>query len=244
MKKVGVILIFLLVLTSLFVFPNFVSAEDKLGRDIPVETFADSFNNSASRWDYLTKEWKNIILSNPVAYGINLSFEKISFVFKILIGEEYSLSISIWVIILMWLLIALKAAELFRISKLLKGKFSYLGGFAIAIILAHLQIYRILYDFVGDLWNSEKLWWVRILIVIVIVALVLLVNYVNGILKKFLNDLDTKAKNQQAEEIAKLAEKHDKELQEIKADYKKAKKDAEDEVDNIKQGYDDSLASD
>ena len=151
MKKIGVVLVLFLFLISLIVYINaqsdFDQFEDAVDKGIEdkvenLEGKIDEYTDQdkwEEKWDYLGKEWKNILLKNPVVFASDTFLKKISIVFEILLGESYSLSIGFFFLIFLWLYL------LFNLSFLLKaffsGGISWVMSFLILLLFARIGFF-------------------------------------------------------------------------------------------------------
>ena len=118
-KKLGVLLVISLLLAVFFL--QFVRAENLAGLPFdpskdPQETIEDFRNKTISKWDYLGREWQTIFLKNKYVAIVDNFFKKNPKVFFILFGTPYSLSLTLLLIIALWLVTAF---WVFRFSKLL-----------------------------------------------------------------------------------------------------------------------------
>ena len=159
---------------------------------------------------YLEKEWQNILLKNKVISAIDSFFRKITWVFRILFGEHYSLSFVLFIIIVLWFIIALKVAEISKAAGMERGV-SYAMGVIFAIIISQLRLLRIIIEFVGNFIFSQKYTWARYLLMGVVGIIFILFYYLSTALSKYMEEARKKAKERAAElaeeKITKLTEK-------------------------------------
>ena len=160
MKKLGIFLIFLLLINFLAI--SLIHAETAPG--IPSiltpeeteKTIADLKNKSLTKWDYLGQNWQVMLLKNKVVASLDSFFTKISIIFVILFGMPYSLSITLLVIILLWIFFFFKFGEIFKDFSAFSEGTSWFIALGLTIILAQLQILKKITQFLGWLLFVNK----------------------------------------------------------------------------------------
>src|SRR3989338_3842042 len=91
-----ILVVFLLVSVSLILVLQTAKAQDDilgLPAGLSPEEVEKTQEKVEGKWDYLAREWKNIFLKNKFVSAIDSFFTKISIVFRILFGMEYSMSL-------------------------------------------------------------------------------------------------------------------------------------------------------
>jgi hypothetical protein len=141
------------------------------------------------KWDYLQKEWKTILLSNPVFAKIDGVFTKVSFLFVLLFGEPYSISLILLLVIILWLVFA------FLIKNILKSTIDfnlfvdYAIGFGVAIIFAQIGLFRVLVNSFLTLVFAQNLWFGRLMISLVFTGVILGLFYLQNLFKKYMKEI-------------------------------------------------------
>ncbi len=221
MKKAGILLISLLFLNLLaitLIQTNLTKAQEtppglppQLGQD-PEELIEGVKNKTETEWQYLSKEWPKIFLKNELISAADTFFTKISIVFRILFGQPYSFSITLLAIIILWLFIVLKSGDIINSWGLVKGWSAYLIGAALAIILAQIQVLKMIINFLGWLVFAKKgtLW--NISMILVIILIFVLLYYLFSILSKYLKEREKKKREKETETRQKALEKFTKGL--------------------------------
>jgi len=160
MKKIGV-LIFILVILLQFLQVQSVLAqdfeenlEDVQGKIEDVEEEIEDIREG--KWDYLGKEWKEILLKNKFVSTVDTFFAKISIVFVILFGEPYSLSLTLLFVIMLWFYFFFKFSEIFVDFSSFSSTTAIVIGGALTIILAQFNILRKIIEFFGWLVFSQE----------------------------------------------------------------------------------------
>jgi len=193
MKKGGVLFIIALIVLNFLVL-TFVSAQDlppgmpsQLGQS-PEETIEKVKNITETKWDYLGKEWRNIMLKNNFVSAMDGFFNKISPVFLVLFGESYSLSLALFVIIILWLIVFVESSRIIKSWGVAKGSYAYIIGLAFAVILAQIKFFNIIVNAAGRLIFSRESKWTSFLLGFVFFLVLFLIVGVSEVLAKYLED--------------------------------------------------------
>ncbi len=164
---------YLLLIFGLLIFPfisGFVNSTSE-GTSI-FGISADSGVKLTEKWDYLGKEWKIILMGNPFITAIDLFFKAISFIFAVLLGIPYSLSIAFFLTMGLWLYFFFLFNRI--LSNSLFSKWVALGiSFGSSILLAQVGLFQWASSQIIGLFFGEKAWWMKLIIgTVVITALV------------------------------------------------------------------------
>ena len=208
MKKIGVLFI------CLFLFLIFIQSSNIRAQDIQeglegveekleegVEKVEDIKEKlEEGKWDYLGKEWKEILLKSKFVSVIDSFFTKISFVFKFLFGEAYSLSLTLLLVIILWFYFFFKFSEVFTDYSSFSSSTAMVLGFAFTIILSQFQVLRKIIEFFGWLVFSQEanIW--RFLIMLGIFLAMIGLYY----LSSYLGDSFKKSKEKREEDKEKM----------------------------------------
>ena len=103
MKKIGVLFICTFLILSFTQLFN-IQAQDMGDLEDQIQEGVDRIEDAKGifdegKWDYLGREWKEILLKRKFVSAIDGFFTKISILFKILFGEPYSLSLPLFFVI-------------------------------------------------------------------------------------------------------------------------------------------------
>jgi len=207
MKKIGV-----LVFLCLIFFAQVVYAENIVGDlEEKIEGLEDTKENieegvdkiKKTKWDYLGEKWKTAFLKNKFISFVDSFFQKINFVFVVLFGENYSLSLTLFFIIILWFGFFFKLSEVLADYSTFSSSVATVIGFGLVIIMAQLKFFRVIVESFGWLVFSQEAWWIRLIIFVVIVFVVVF-------LYKFssqIGDSFKKNKEKTKEEMKKAEEK-------------------------------------
>lgn len=202
MKKLGVILIISLLFIIPLILEISIAQENIPGMPAqlqnPEETIQKLKNTTETSWEYLSKEWQNILLKNTIVAKIDTLLKKIpEVVFMVLFSMPYSLTPSFLATIILWLYFAL------LIGDVLMGEFgakAYIGGFGAAIILAQVNFFKFIETFFIYLIFMKKAVWWNILITGIIIAVLAIIFMFSNKLSAYLDERKKKEKEKEADE--------------------------------------------
>ncbi len=210
MKKVVIKKVQLVLILGMLLLPFWVSAqslpdpqkvlEDKLGTrlsDIPQtpEAIANQ---------YLTQEWGNIIIKNKFLGPVHTAFTNNPLIFNILFAQPYTLSLTFFCLVILWLLIIGTSTDIISSGIGLKKGVSWLLAGLFAIILAQVGILKVVVTFVLDIILSQADWWIRLLFFIIAGAALLVYWYASKAIAKSLKA--SKERKKSAEQDEKIKE--------------------------------------
>jgi len=134
----------------------------------------DSGVKLTEKWEYLGKEWKNILMGNSIIRGIDSFFQKISIVFSVLFGIEYSLSLALFLTIILWLYVFFMLTGV--LGNIISSKWvSLLISLGFVILLAQIKSFQIPVNFLIGLFFGENPWWMKLIIGLIIFAILAVV---------------------------------------------------------------------
>ncbi|MBI2629529.1 hypothetical protein HYW76_00340 [Candidatus Pacearchaeota archaeon] len=184
--------------------PNPTSAYGELNeRGFPegVPSSTEELKNiTQTKWDYLGKEWRKILLENSIISKIDSFLSRISIVFRILFGMDYALSMTLLFVIILWLIVFLKSSKMIAALDFLKGWAAYIIGLLFALTLAHLKVFKIIINAVGVFIFSKEAAWARTLLIIASVLIILAFYYFLDILSTYINKKNEEKKKRKAEQ--------------------------------------------
>lgn len=196
MKKISVFVILFLVIISLVLL-----------------VFAQDQSQENAGQSYLQQEWNKILEQNSFGrfiLGVNVFFEALSPLFKIIIGIEYSLSWMFFLSLISWLvvfIIIFYAARLIFVDRLW---ICFFISLIILIIAAQTKIFPTSVSFFTPLFTNLE---IIILSLFIIIVLLLFYIYFMSRFHKTLEQQDEKEREKIREEKAEVVEKiHDIEM--------------------------------
>jgi len=169
-KKVGAVFIF-----SLLLFPlvlNFVNSQPDQSTIFGISP--DSGVQLTEKWQSWGQNWKTLLMQSPVINSIDSFFQKISPVFSVLFGTEYSLSLALLLTIALWVYFLLLFNRILSNSLFSKGV-ALLVSLGFTVIISQIGLFSRAANFVIGIFFGEQPWWVKVIIGIVIVAILAIV---------------------------------------------------------------------
>jgi len=223
MKKIGLFVISALLLVSIFSFTSsltFVSAQ--LGSQSPQETIGQEFGINPEtiekipktpeeiRNAYLQQEWGKIITGLPLIGPIhNLSVNN-PMPFKIAFAEPYSFSLVFFMILVLWILVAIIATKFAKATGFIDQKLCWIAGILFAIIIAQTKLYSFITKSVLAIIFSNEAWWIRVIIWVVVIGVLVIIHYfgraLSTSLKKYMEKRKQEKRMSVVEQKAKRAE--------------------------------------
>ncbi|MBM3206886.1 MAG: hypothetical protein FJZ43_04680 [Candidatus Staskawiczbacteria bacterium] len=152
------------------------------------------------KWEFIGLQWKEFLLKNKMIAGIDAFFTKINIVFVVLFARDWSISLEMFFVFMLWVftLISLYGYFSFFKSNLIR----WLSCFAGVIILAQVRVfYYISFGLNKILLYKSSLWW-RSLTFIVCTGLIVLYFMINKVISKKLEQI--REKNLQLEKDLKV----------------------------------------
>ena len=187
-KKTGVFLVFV-VLSLLIVnqihfalaqvdTTGFEEAADKIldeaeKRQKQLEGFTEK-----DKWVYLSEEWKKILLQNKFVKGLDTFLSKINFVFLILFGQDYDLSLTLIFTVIFFLFFMLSFFMIFGAFSPFSPSVSALLSIGFSIILSQIQVNRLFAETAFKvIFYREGAWgWISFVLLLVLIILILSVE--------------------------------------------------------------------
>jgi hypothetical protein len=142
------------------------AVSDSLG--VNASQFEDTSTKLTTSWDYLSKEWKTILLGNSVVRGIDSFFQQISVVFLVLFAMDYSMSFLLLFVILIWIYALVFLYNGFKNFSLFSKGVSFIISLGLVIAMAHMKILEVPANGLVWLFFGEKEWWVKLIIGVVV----------------------------------------------------------------------------
>ena len=185
LNKIFIFAILFLLILNFFAISVFAAVGDNVEKLEDNVKYVESLKEKAeSKWDYLGKGWYEVFLKNKFVVLVDNFLKKISFIFEILFGEPYSLSLILFFVIVLWIYFVLKFKEVMTLTAFSKIT-SIIISFGLVCILAQLHVLRKIIETLRDLIFAPELWWVRAIIILVIfIAVFILSKLSSGLIKK------------------------------------------------------------
>lgn len=172
---------FILFIVSLLLF-SFVLNVVQAAEDIFSE---DNIMNLEAKWAYLGKEWKNMILGNPIVKAIDSFFTSINIVFLIVFGIDYSLSLVFLFTVILWLFFIGFINNIFKIVSIFSEKICLVISIAMVIGSGQLGMLKYTVNLLMWWFFGQKEVWMKWLIGIgTFVALVFIWMFLKTLAKQ------------------------------------------------------------
>jgi hypothetical protein len=144
-KKINVLFLFLILFSNLIYASSLDSVQEKVGEAEEKFDKAKEFTER-DKWDYLGEEWKKFFLKNKFFSKIDELCKGINPIFVILLGEDYSFSLTFFFIFIFWVFISLIVFFLFKdyIGITEKNWICFLIGAIVSSLVAQSGAYRII----------------------------------------------------------------------------------------------------
>jgi hypothetical protein len=144
-KKIGVLILFILLTVNAVHAQSPGIDRESLENDSVVRGVRDLQEfTEEKKWEYLSEQWKDLLLKSETISTIDSGLRKISIVFFIIFGMDYDLSLTFIFVILFWIFF------LVMFNRSIEGFSTFSKGvsFSLAVIftviLAHLKLYSAL----------------------------------------------------------------------------------------------------
>ena len=147
--------------------------------------------------EYLQKEWTKFFSESQVFGPIHKFLDKISIIFKILIGYQYEISLTFLTILLLWIFTTDILYKIINSSEILKGWKAIASAIVCSTILAQLKIHYYITKSALDLIFKQQGWAFSIIVTIMVLGFLAVVYVASGILAKNLKKKAEKKKDKQ-----------------------------------------------
>lgn len=219
MKKefsVNFLLISIYVLAVVFSLSH-ISAEITSGEEIQSQIGINPDDLSTDidelKSKYLTQEWEELVNKNKFLGPVH-RFLKSFFLIKILFGEQYSISITFFLIFIFWIFTAIKSGNIIKSSEIIRGTSAVIIGFLFSIVLAQTGIFNSIAVYMVSVIFSPEQWWMRLILGAIALAIILIIAYISALTEKAIKE------NKQTQKQSK-SEQTQKELEAVSREIKK-----------------------
>lgn len=184
MKKIGVLFLGILLLgflSNVLLAVDADNIQDDLEEKIEkAEDASEKINEFTEndKWDYLSKEWKKVLLENKFVSSVNSFLSKINLVFIVLFGEDYNLSLVFLFVIIFWVFFLINFNVIFRDYSAFSGSIAGAIAFALTVVGAQFGFYRKFSEIVFKLiFYKEGIWgWIFIILFLIALGVIIALN--------------------------------------------------------------------
>jgi len=227
MKKFPVFIIFLLIssliLTSLNLALAQTTPEDVFQQQTGISPENIPKSPEEIKELYLRQEWSNFIAKIPIIGSIHNFFLTHPLPFKILFAYPYEISLTFFLIFILWIFLVAGAADIINASGFTKNPISFLIGLAFSVILSQIGALKGIVLFTLNIIYAKETWWIRLILWLTFFVMLVVIFYFEKILGqqirkgiKARKERELKEEEEEHEEYIKGAEEGRK----IKEKYK------------------------
>lgn len=153
---------------------------------------------NVTNWQLLGTRFQQAMLKNPIVAGIDQALKNLDFLFLILFGMHYSLSMTLLFVMALWFIIAFDGRNVLKSYFLLSGNASLGISVGIAIIMAQTRALSGFVNSVGTLIFSRETWWARTIAIIIVVLAIIAFHIASKLYTKYLEQKRKKEEEHEA----------------------------------------------
>lgn len=221
MRQKRLLILFLFsILILLPIFLKLVAAQD-----VPYGLSPEEFERrqqeleglrNQTKWQLLGERWKESLLKNPVINQINGFFERpyVSIIFRVLFGMPWSISITLVFVMALWFLVFVNVGNIISGYSTFSTRVSYAISLLITIIIAQIQVLRVIVEFVGNLIYSREAWWARTILIFVVILILIALQILSKYFGVYLQQMKESKEKETARVAGKKVEKFQKGFEE------------------------------
>lgn len=185
-KKIGALFLFAILFSSLVFAVSLDTVEQGVGSAEEKLDQAKSFTDE-EKWGYLGDEWRDIFLENKFISGVDSFLKDINPVFLILLGENYSLSLTLFFVLIFWIFILLVVFFVIKdyLGIIEKKWICFLIGVVVSSLIAQSGAYRIMAETTFKFLFFKGGFLDYISLILFLVIILVLMDLVRGFGKKF-----------------------------------------------------------
>jgi hypothetical protein len=166
------------------------------------------------KWDFIGSQWKEILLKNKAISAVDGKFTQVNVVFVVLFARDYSLSLEMLFVFMLWLftlLILPKFVKLLRLPLIFSPKFfengraRFLFSLGGVIILAHARLFAPISDAATKaVLYKSSFWWRLVTFATIFIGLFLYLKLSGLIAQSLLKAQEKKEKEELKEKVEKV----------------------------------------
>ncbi len=128
------------------------------------------------KWEYTSEQWKETLLKSKAISALDNYFKKINLVFLILFGQDYSLSLTLFAVILLWVFFLAIFEKTIKRFSTFSVSVSGIIALILTIIFAQFKIYNFLASIILKiLFFKEGVWRIVSIVIFALIWLMLLI---------------------------------------------------------------------
>lgn len=160
--------------------------------------------------EYLQREWTEVIANSTVLGPAHRGLTKISPVFVILFANPYELSLTLFFIILFWIMIAHQTEKIITSWGFVKKGYAFLIAIVLATILAQAKILKAISTLTVNIIYAPEHWWIRLILWMVAVLVFVIAHRAVSIVNQKIKEQKKKEKEEKTDFQFKKLEKMEK----------------------------------
>ncbi len=213
---IKLILILNLIFISLFAFSSAQDSGEIIKKEIGIDPNKIPTNLDELKEDYLQEKWTEFISKSKILGNLHKFLTKFSFLFIVLFAHPYEISLTLFLIIVLWFFVFLKTTEIINASRITKKSISLVIGAALAIILSHVGILKTLSVFIKDLILKPENWWMRTIIIAITFGVIAVVYVLSSILSRHIKEKAREKAEEESIQKVKEVKGFTKEIKKVK----------------------------
>lgn len=160
MKRGIVFFILALFLLNIIAF-NFVHSQDEppMPAGLDPEKIDETKEKIEGKWDYLSRQWKIILLQNKIVKSIDTAFTSIdekAKIFRILFGIPWNLGLTTIIAILLWLVFLFYSSRQLGDFLEFEKAYCFLLALGLTIVLSQLKLFIIISNEIFSLFTTTS----------------------------------------------------------------------------------------
>lgn len=213
---IKLILILNLIFISLFAFSSAQDSGEIIKKEMGINPDNISTNLDQIKEDYLQEKWTEFIANSKILGPFHLFLKKISLLFQILFAHPYEISLTLFLIIVLWIFVVLKTSEIINATRIIKGSISLAIGVGLAIILAQVGVLNILSVFAKDLIMKPENWRIRTIVIIITFGVMAFLYVLSSIISKHIKEKVKEKREEESEQKVKEIKGFTKTIKKVK----------------------------
>ena len=176
-KKLAILIFALLVFGIIAL--SFVHSQDEPPMPINPEKIEETREKIETKWDYLSRHWKIMLLQNKIVKTIDSAFTKAdekTKIFRILFGIPWNLGLTTIISILLWFVILFYSTRQFNKGLGFENVYCFLIALALVIILGQAKVFILISNSLFSLFTTTS---GKITLVIVFLAVLWVMFFIN-----------------------------------------------------------------
>jgi biopolymer transport protein ExbD len=204
-------------LVSIFFLTTFVLAEGAPDSGLPgsdklkqsdvysgvskLQNITSNLTRDEIKWEYLQQQWQQAMQNNKYLKPIDQFCKKINIVFVLITANDYSMTFSFYMIIVIWIIFFLILSK-YASNIFSQPNIALLVGAAATILLAQFRILNYIVDgVIGILAYKSEWYWKLVLFLIVVIFFIVALKFNTQISRYMEKQKKKKKEEKQAQQV-------------------------------------------